>query len=36
MYVFNDTYMLKIKRTIKETYFNKNGTDGLIDRLYNG
>ena len=32
-YGFNDTYMLKIKRVIKETYFTKNGTDGLIDSV---
>ena len=25
--------MRKIKRAIKETYFIKNGTDGLIDSL---
>ena len=25
--------MLKIKRLIKETYFTKNGTDGLIDSV---
>ena len=32
-YVFNDNYMLKIKRVIKENYFIKNGTDGLIDSV---
>ena len=25
--------MLKIKRAVKDTYFIKNGTDGLIDSV---
>ena len=32
-YIFSHDYMLKVKKITKEPYYNKPGTDGVIDTI---